>query len=250
MLRTRTIVAATAAALLLAAGAACTTTPASGQVSGKTPVVLVHGYIEGTSIWGPMQNALKAAGYKSGDITNFGYDTTGAGAKSSAQTAAGELAKSVDAALAYAKSHGNPGATKVDIVSHSYGGMISRYCISVGGCAGKVAHWMSLAGADGGTSLGSVPALLGEGSGDMAPNSAVVQLLKRADTVQSVLAQGIKIEVQWTSSDGVIIPAANSQWPSPQNPDPAANKQIDGLNHMSILSNAPVLAETIRFFGS
>src|SRR6185503_21113787 len=101
---------------------------------------------EGNTIWGTFQTAFKAAGYKSGDITNFGYNSTATGNASSAQTIAGQLSAAVDGAIAWARAHGNPDADKVDLVSHSYGGMVSRYCIELGGCNGKVAHWMSLAG--------------------------------------------------------------------------------------------------------
>jgi triacylglycerol lipase len=243
----RTVAGGLAAALALV-GAACTTAPATGRSSGRTPVVLVHGYIEGTSIWGAMEAGLRAAGYRSGDITNFAYDTTAPGPGSSARTVAARLAATVDTALSFARAHGNPDATKVDLVSHSEGGLVSRYCIELGDCRGKVSHWMSLAGADGGTALGTVPAVLGEGSGDMSLNSAVVVALRQPQNVRAVLDQGIRVEVQWSPGDGVIIPPQNSQWPDPQHPDPPANRKLPAtINHLTIFSNAAVIAETAKF---
>jgi triacylglycerol lipase len=245
-------VTAALAALAVALAAACVTVPPSGQASAKKPVVLVHGYIEGNIIWGTLQTSFKAAGYKTGDITNFAYDSTGANQASAAATAATALGRSVDAALAYARANGNPSATKVDIVSHSYGSMVTRYCIALGSCAGKVDHWMSLAGADGGTSIAVLPALIGQGSGrDMSPNSATVQLLKRPENIQKIKDQGVKVRVQWSPNDGIISPARNSLWPSPENPDPAANVQLPGtVNHLNIFNNQAAIAETLRFFGT
>jgi len=96
------------AVLVIAAVAACTTNPPNGQASTKNPVVLVHGYIEGNVIWPKMIKALKAAGYKDGDITNFAYNTTGLGQASAAETAANKLATAVDAAIQHARQNGNP----------------------------------------------------------------------------------------------------------------------------------------------
>jgi len=239
---------------MIAAGAsACNTPtkPATGQASMKTPVVFVHGWFEGNTIWGPFQNALLAAGYKSGDITNFGYNSTASGNASSAATVAGQLGTAVNQAITFAKAHGNPNATKVDIISHSYGGMVSRYCLELGGCNGKVAHWVSLAGADGGTAIASIPAAIGEGSGkDMSNNSAVVQQLKSPANVQKAISGGTTVHVFWSKSDGVINPAKNSQWPSPENPDPASNTELGSdINHMNIFTNQQVIAQVIQILG-
>jgi triacylglycerol lipase len=250
--RTRSTPVAFVAVLLMAAAVACTTVPPSGAASGRNPVVLVHGYIEGNVIWGTVQSRLKQAGYQAGDITNFAYDTTGAGAASSAPTAAAKLATAVDAALAHAHANGNPQADKVDIISHSYGGMVSRYCIEIGACAGKVDHWVSLAGADGGTTIAVLPQLFGQGSGAaMAPNSATVQLLKAPDNVAKLVNQGVKVRVFWSPNDGVINPAQNSQWPNPEHPDPAANVEVAGtITHLNIFNDAGVITQTIAFLGT
>jgi triacylglycerol lipase len=238
--------------VLMLAGAACTVVPPTGNASAKTPIVLVHGYIEGNIIWGTFQTALKNAGYTTGDITNFGYDTIGGGQASAAATAATALGKSVDDALAYARSHGNPGATKVDLVSHSYGSMVSRYCMALGSCAGKVNHWVSLAGADGGTGIAVLPALFGQGSGtDMNINSPVVQSLKSAANVQKIRSQGIKVRVFWTPSDGIIMPPENSQWPSPEQPEAGANVKLGtSINHLNIFNEATVVPQVISYLGT
>lgn len=132
---TRRTLGAAMVVMMLVGAAACTTNPPNGQASVHTPVVLVHGYIEGKVIWPKMIKSLKGAGYQDGDITNFAYNTTGLGQKSAAATAADKLATAVDAAIAHARQNGNPTATKVDIISHSYGSLVSRYCMALGRCA-------------------------------------------------------------------------------------------------------------------
>lgn len=252
MKTTPRLVAALAALVLVAAAAACTTAPPTGRASTRNPVVLVHGYIEGTAIWSNMIDALKAAGYTAGDITNFAYNTTGAGQASSAATASNRLATAVDAALTHARQSGNPGAAKVDIISHSYGSLVSRYCMALGRCAGKVAHWMSLAGADGGTEIAQIPQWLGQGSGAaMNPDGPTVTQLHTPQAIDAIRSQGVKVMVQWTMTDGIIIPARNSQWPGPDDPDPCCNRQLpDGVSHLTIFSNPDAIDFTVRFLAS
>jgi hypothetical protein len=58
-------------------------------------------------------------------------------------------------------------------------------------------------------------------------------------------AQGVKVEVQWSANDGVIVPATNSR-----NPALAVNVDVDvasTLGHNAIPTD-PGLAETLTFF--
>jgi triacylglycerol lipase len=248
--RSRTALGATlAAAMLVMTVGACNTVAPTGPSSGKTPIVLVHGYIEGNIIWGSMQTQLKGAGgYTAGDITNFGYDTTGAGQASAAATAAGRLATAVNSAISYARANGNPNASKVDIISHSYGSLVTRYCMALGQCQGKVNHWVSLAGADGGTQIAAIPQLLGQGSGTaMAPNGATVASLKTPQAIQTIRSQGVKIRVFWSQVDGIISPARNSQWPTPTNPEPGVNVMNNAVTHLTIFNNPQIMQQTIAF---
>lgn len=59
-----------------------------------------------------------------------------------------------------------------------------------------------------------------------------------------ITAQGVQVEVQWSPDDGVVIPATNSQ-----NPSPAVNRQVAGA-HLDLPKDSGVLAETIRFFAT
>ena len=231
----RSLVLAVAVCVVVLGCAACQTVRPTGTPTGKTPVIFVHGWNEDETIWKTAVTTFEAAGYSSGDITQVYYDSTQA-----ASVASATLATEVD----YLRSY--TGASKVDIVSHSYGAMVTKYCIESGGCANKVAHWMSLAGADNGTSIaGLCVATLNEPAClDMNGNTSTIADLQAA--WPQMVSQGVKVEVQWSPSDGVIIPATNSQEPAP-----AVNVQLTGgQTHNQLMADPNVLAETLRFLAS
>lgn len=229
MNRSSTLAALAATLLLLATG--CQIIRPSGPPSGRTPVVFVHGWNGSETTWDTAVAQFEAAGYAPGDITVLYYDSA-----LSAADAAAVLATEVDHLKAYT------GRSKVDIVSHSFGSMVTKWCIELGGCAGDVAHWMSLAGADNGTSIAGLCAGVQPSCADMSGQSTTISQLQAA--WGQITVQGVKVEVQWSTNDGVIVPATNSV-----NPAPAVNVQLPGsLGHNDLPANASVLAETLAFF--
>jgi triacylglycerol lipase len=228
MKRIPTMAALTAVLVL---GAACETIRPTGTPSGRTPVVFVHGWNGSETLWDTAVDQFHDAGYTTGDITVLYYDSS-----ISAQDASVVLAAEVDHLRDYT------GQATVDIVSHSYGSMVTRYCIELGGCAGKVDNWMSLAGADNGTAIAGLCAFFQASCADMAGQTTTIADLQAA--WPQIAAQGVQVEVQWSANDGVIIPATNSQ-----NPAPAINLEVDGaLGHNDLPADPGVLAETIDFF--
>lgn len=216
------------AALLLCS--ACETIRPSGPASDRTPVVFVHGWTADETLWESAVDQFQAAGYTSGDLTVLYYDSA-----ISASAASALLATEVDHLRSYT------GQDDVNIVSHSYGSMVTRHCIQLGDCAGKVDRWMSLAGADNGTSLAGLCALFQASCADMAGTTSTIADLQA--TWAQIATQGVEVEVQWTSSDAVIIPATNSQ-----NPAPATNRAVDSsLGHNDLPSNPGVISRTIDF---
>jgi triacylglycerol lipase len=120
--------------------------------------------------------------------------------------------------------------------------MVTRYCVELGSCAGKVSHWMSLAGADNGTSFATLCASFEASCADMAGQTPTIQNLQAAWS--QMTTQGVKVEVQWSTNDGVIIPATNSKEPAP-----AANVEVSSsLAHNQIPNDPAVLGEAINFF--
>lgn len=85
-------------------------------------------------------------------------------------------------------------------------------------------------------------AYTGKAKVDMAGQTPTIANLQAA--WPQIAAQGVEVEVQWSANDGVIIPAANSQ-----NPSPATNVEVNSsLGHLDIPNDPTVLAETIDFF--
>ena len=116
--------------------------------AGRLPVILVHGtWEQQADNWAAMLPFLKNQGYcvftlnyggNPGDLF-WGYQSIAAGA--------GQLAAFVDTVLA------RTGATQVDLVGHSQGGMMPRYYIKFLGGQGKVRNLVGLAPSNHGTTL-------------------------------------------------------------------------------------------------
>src|SRR3954470_6595571 len=111
--------------------------PAAAQA--REPVVLVHGTFGDSTNWGYIRPQLEAQGYRTFAI-DYGNRATG-----DIPTSARQLRDFVDHVLAVT------GASKVDIVGHSQGGMMPRYYIKNLGGADKVDDLVGLAPSNHGT---------------------------------------------------------------------------------------------------
>src|SRR5436190_3276305 len=146
-----------AAVIALGAGSAAGATPpppganlpCTPTAAHPYPVVLVHGTAENmTNNWQAMSPALKAAGYcvyafnygsynGSGTVDMYGLNLI--------ERSAQELATEVDAVLS------QTGASKVDLVGHSQGGMMPRYYMKNLGGGSKVDDLVGLSPSNHGT---------------------------------------------------------------------------------------------------
>jgi pimeloyl-ACP methyl ester carboxylesterase len=102
--------------------------PCTPSTAHPYPVVLVHGTAESIfQNWQAMAPALKTAGYCVYAF-NYGSGNLGVCGLNDIQRSAAELASEVDSALS------RTGASKVDLVGHSQGGMMPRdYMKNLGG---------------------------------------------------------------------------------------------------------------------
>jgi len=103
------------------------------------PVVLVHGTFENQAMWAFVSPQIKAAGYCVFSL-DYGNNATGA-----IPTSAGQLGTFIDQVLS------ETGASKVDIVGHSQGGMMPRYWMKFDGGASKVDDLVGIAPSNHGT---------------------------------------------------------------------------------------------------
>jgi len=118
------------------------------------PVVLVHGTFANMAVsWNALSPLLKNDGYCVFAL-NFGGLVAGQiGGTRDIAASAGELGDFVDRVLSAT------GATTVDIVGHSQGGMMPRYYLTLLGGAVRVANLVALAPSNHGTTLGGLATL-------------------------------------------------------------------------------------------
>ncbi|MCM6772145.1 triacylglycerol lipase [Nocardia sp. CDC141] len=122
------------------------------------PVVLVHGtWVNAYDDFAYMSQPLRDAGYC---VFTFNYGREnllqggGVGSVLPGRGGVGDMARSADQVGAFVdRVLAATGAPKVDIVAHSQGGPVSRWYLKYGGGADKVAHEITFAGTNHGTTL-------------------------------------------------------------------------------------------------
>jgi triacylglycerol esterase/lipase EstA (alpha/beta hydrolase family) len=131
--------------------------PCTPTAAHPYPVVLVHGTFENRfDNWQAMSPALKAAGYCVYALDYGSYNGSGAlgiYGVGRIESSARELADYVDSVLAAT------GASKVDLVGHSQGGMMPRYYVKNLGGDGKVDDLVGLSPSNHGTTNPFAPPL-------------------------------------------------------------------------------------------
>ncbi len=220
------------------------------------PVVLVHGTLANMDDnWQAASPLLANNGY-----CVFAFNYGGASPTSDFQgtgdiaTSAGQLASFVNEVLAAT------GASKVDIVGHSQGGMMPRYYISFLGGAAKVDKLIALAPSNYGTTLDGLTAL-GQTLGLLAPvNSllsttceACVEQEEGSSFLTTLNAQptvaGVSYTVIETKDDEVVTPYTNAFLPAAPNvSNITVQKQcpLDQSDHLEIASDPIAMADMLN----
>ncbi|MER7622955.1 triacylglycerol lipase [Streptomyces sp. NPDC126503] len=200
-----------------------TTAPAAGhgnKALAPDPVVFVHGWNSDGSTWRTMAGRFRSDGWPAGRLDQWTYDAT----QSNATTAA-RLADEIDRVLAAT------GAAKVDVVTHSMGGLSSRHYLKKLGGAAKVDAWVSLAGPNHGTETarwcGGAPCV------EMRPGSAFLNTLNAGDETP-----GSPRYATWRSPCDMIISPKDSVAVTG-----AVNHTTACLGHSELLSDQAVYEE-------
>jgi triacylglycerol lipase len=198
--------------------------PATGaQAAPRDPVVLVHGYLSTNSVWDTAVTAFRNAGYPSSQVFRFQYNYN-----QSNVTSARQLQTFVNNVLA------STGASKVDLVNHSMGGMVTRYYVKNLGGTGVVDQWASLAGANHGTQTANLCSLFAS-CREMTPGSAFLQQLNSGDETPG----GVDYRTWSSACDGVIIPFTSTALAGATNTDSGC------VVHTSFPSDQTVLGQLI-----
>jgi pimeloyl-ACP methyl ester carboxylesterase len=137
----------------------------------KTPIFFVHGYGGDGKRWGPIISNLTKSGYPASFLRPIRlWPSNG----SNIMAADKQIAPAIEAFLKdvnefIAQNHPDiPQKTKVDLVSHSMGGLSSRwYTAKVR--PDRVRKWISLAGANHGTNDVCPPRFVSPGADDLCP---------------------------------------------------------------------------------
>lgn len=204
--------------LLLAAA------PSSGAAEQRDPVIFVHGWSGGAYNWGGMTSAFSAAGYPSSHLKAWNYDTY-----QSNETTAKQLATLVDQVLK------DTGASKVDFVSHSMGGLNTRFYVKNLGGEAKVDDWVSLGGPNHGTQMANF--CVSTSCGEMRPGSAFLKQLNAGDETPGSVNYG----TFWSDCDGIIIPAGSTVL------EGAKNTKLGCVNHLAMLTDGNLAKQVITF---
>ncbi len=176
-------------ALVVALIAAALAAPAAA--SAAEPIVFVHGWNSSGSTWNTMASRFAAAGYPSSHLVKWTYTTS----QSNATTAA-QLRDEV------ARVRAATGAAKVDVVSHSMGGLSSRYYLKNLGGASSVDEWVSIAGPNHGTNLASL--CWQTSCREMRAGSSFLTALNSGD--ETPFSDQVRYGTWWSYCDEVINP--------------------------------------------
>ncbi len=218
-----------------------------------TPVVLVHGTFENMNDnWQGASPLLANHGY-----CVFAFNYGGSGpirGLGDIPAAAGELSAFVDRVLSAT------GASKVDLVGHSQGGMMPRYYLKSLGGAGKVGKLIGLAPSNHGTTIDGLVTfarLLGVGGlvdvvlGSGCP--ACVQQEKGSDFITSLGAggdtvPGVTYTVIESREDEVVTPYTSAYLTGSHVTNLTIDDQcaIDKTDHLEIAYDPTALADTLN----
>lgn len=206
------------AALLIAAGLVTATPADPARAASHDPVIFVHGYWGDHWNWGVMHSRFKADGWASNRLFTWDYPTG-----QSNVTTAHQLSAYVDRVLAAT------GASKVDIVTHSMGGLSSRYYLRNLGGTAKVDEWVSIGGPNHGT--GAAYLCWDVSCGEMRPGSSFLTALNSGDETPGAVRYG----TFWSICDEIINPDDSTVLTG------ATNRRLWGcVGHVSLLGSLEV----------
>jgi len=187
----------------------------------QTPILLLHGLFQNQGCLRPLKRSLHQAGF-------FSVHTLSLPSWHNAEYLTEQVAKKVDE-LRHAT-----GLPKVHLIGHSMGGILARNFIQIRGGEKKVAGCILIGVPNQGSRL--APFALSPLGRLLIPGSAFLERL-----AQAPLPPQIPVLSIYSRHDNFIQPAANAHL------DGAANIELSGLGHTSLLYSSEVHNEVISF---
>jgi triacylglycerol lipase len=208
--------------VVAALAAACLIAPTAAQA--RDPILFVHGWNSSASTWNTTVSRFRADGWTVAETNTWSYNT----AQSNATTAQ-QLATKVDQIRAAT------GAAKVDLISHSMGGLSTRYYVKNLGGGAKVDDFVSLAGPNHGTNTALL--CFQTSCQQMWPGSSFLNQLNAGDETPGAVHYG----TWWSPCDEVINPDTSTILSG------ATNTQTSCLSHSGVKESATVYAQVREF---
>lgn len=217
-------------AAVLAAVACVLSAGQTGTANAAThvPVVFVHGYTGSASNWTTAEAVFAAGGYSTNEMFAYQYNW----AQSNKTSAAG-LATYVQQVLA------QTGASQVDIVNHSMGGLVSDWYIKELGGQPYVRHLASIAGANHGTTYATA-CTVNPSCVEMLPGSSFIQTVTSGDETPG----NTKYATWYSACDGVIIPYTSTEL------NGATNNNVACQTHIGYLTDTATLTAVRSFLAT
>jgi triacylglycerol esterase/lipase EstA (alpha/beta hydrolase family) len=194
---------------------------APAVASAHDPILFVHGWNSSSSTWNTMVSRFAADGWTPSELNNWSYNTSQSNA-----TTAQQIATKVNQILAAT------GAAKVDLISHSMGGLSTRYYVKNLGGGSKVDDFVSLGGPNHGTNTAYF--CFSTACSEMRPGSSFLKTLNTGDETPDV---GVNWMTWWSPCDEVINPDSSVAL------NGATNTQTACMSHSSLHENATVYAQ-------
>ena len=188
------------------------------------PILFVHGWNSDGSTWNTMVGRFQADGYAASRLFAWTYNTSQSNA-----TTAQQLSTKVNEILAAT------GAAKVDVITHSMGGLSSRYYTKNLGGDVKVDDWVSLGGPNHGTDFANW--CFSTSCVEMRPGSTFLNQLNSGDETPGISRYG----TWWSPCDEIINPDSSVPLSG------ATNTQTACLSHSDLHQNATVYAQVRDF---
>jgi triacylglycerol lipase len=192
----------------------------SAAASAREPILFVHGWAGDAWNWDVMIARFQSDGYPASQLRAISYNT----AQSNAATA-GEIAAEVAALKA------STGAAQVDVVTHSMGGLSSRYYLKNLGGTASVDEWVSIGGPNHGTWTAATCSVL-VSCREMLPGSSFLRALNSGDETPGAVRYG----TFWSPCDEIINPDTSVILSG------ATNTRTGCIGHLSLLASPSVYA--------
>lgn len=210
----------------VAAAALCAAFAVPASASAHDPILFVHGWSESSSLWSTMIKNFEKDGYAKSELMAYSYNT-GTSNKILAET---EVKSHVESLL-----KNNPGATKVDIISHSMGSLNTRWYIKFDGGESKVDDWVSLGGPNHGTETAN--ACFQTSCVEMRVGSTFLSELNAGDETPGIVSYG----TWWSPCDEIINPDESVILSG------ATNTKTACMSHTALTTDSTVYTQVREF---